>query len=418
MKTCSHLKHITAYLLCTAIFLGGLNCAGIGLVSEKYPEAFYTVPRVQPIISTESDVTFLVYSDNQAGWRVKEVFYKGWSLNNWRLLLFPFYELYVIGNGLVGAVNWLRHSPDYGAAERLMVRDAIYDEATRVPADFILNVGDISAHDGRRPAHWALFLRENKIEHPLLNEIPYLPVIGNHEKANDTTYAFPNFQSVFDYPRFYTVECGSALLIVLDSNLIIDQYQYIDDEVQEALFQEWFVAEDPENDPSWLERQLSSTEKPLKIVAMHNPPISFGRHHTDWLEPGSGRDLLQKRRRLIQLFDRYNVQVVFSGHDHLYQHSIVRYDQNRETHFIVGGGGGTPLRDVPDEGTRAAYLRHFQNEGFDVSLQTVAKIYHYCLVRVNADRCSIHVVQVTGEKDQPTRSVEQIEIKIAMENEG
>ena len=100
-----------------------------------------------------------------------------------------------------------------------MVRDALYREAKRSDIDFLLHLGDMAAHDGRIPGHWADFLRENKEIHPLLNEVPMLPTLGNHDRANDPRFGYPNFQAIFGYPRFYTVEFPDAMLFVVDETM-------------------------------------------------------------------------------------------------------------------------------------------------------------------------------------------------------
>ena len=387
------------------------NCAGQGLLTEEYPSDFYKVPKLSVDKPIQGNGTFIAYSDNQAGWRVRDKFLNGSNWTSWKMVIVPFYQLYLLGNGIVGFTNWLRHVPDYGKKERKRVRDAIYAEAKQSGVDFILNIGDIVTHDGRRPSHWATFLKENKVEHPLLREIPYLPVLGNHEHANDTTYGFRNFQAVFDYPRFYVVEFTHGVLIVVDSNFILDQYQYIDDDVQDALFEQWFVSGDGTEKQSWLEKQLSMYDKSFKIVAMHNPPISFGKHHVDWLKQSNGRDLLEKRQQLLTLFERHGVQVVLSGHDHLYQHNVLRYGDDKHMHFIVGGGGGTPLREKQDKETQMNFQQHFMNEGLDVSLVNQGMIYHYYSVQVNSSELVIKVIEVTMEEEMPTRLVEEIRIE-------
>ncbi|UCE19914.1 MAG: metallophosphoesterase [Gemmatimonadota bacterium] len=402
----------TAYCVVTVLILGaGLRCARTGFVVEKYPEDFYVVPKLLPDIRNNDKVTFLVYSDNQAGWRVKEKFLNRSNWTSWKMVMVPFYQLYLFGNGLWGFANWLRHVPDYGKKERIMVRDAIYAEAQKTGVDFILNIGDLVTHDGRRPSHWATFLKENKAEHPLLKEIPYLPVLGNHERGNDTTYGFSNFEAVFGYPRFYVVECTHGVLIVVDSNLILDQYQYIDDDVQEELFEKWFVSGEDAKERSWLEKQLSLYDKSFKIVAMHNPPISFGKHHADWLEQSNGRNLLEKRQQLLKLIGEHGVQVVFSGHDHLYQHSVLQCGDQQRVHLIVGGGGGATLRGGYDPEVQMKYQQHFVNEGLDVSLLNQAMIYHYYCVQVNASELVIKVIEVTMKEEQPTSLVEEIRIE-------
>lgn len=253
-----------------------------------------------------------------------------------------------------------------------------------------------------------MFLRENKHYHPLLNEIPYLTAIGNHEYGNDLKYGYPNYQAIFDYPRFYVIEFSDAAVYVVDSNYILDQNQFINDSLQNQLFEKWFVAEDGN---AWLEQQLITYNKPFKIVAMHHPPITFGKHHKDWLRSKFGQNLLEKRDKLLKLFEKYHVQAVFSGHEHVYQHNILKHDSGRMIHFFVGGGGGTPLRELPGKKTQQKRQQHFDQLGLQVSLIKQEKIYHFYQVAVKKNEISIKVQEVTGNKDVPTRLVEEIKIE-------
>jgi hypothetical protein len=385
------------------------------LISDNYPENFYRVPSLLADEPLRKNPTFLVYSDNQAGWRVNEKFL--WKRNwaTWKMLLFPFYELYWLGNGLVGGINWYRHMPDYAGSEQRMVRDAVYRAATSNKVDFILNTGDICAHDGRRPEHWVRFLNMYKVEHPLLNEIPFLPVIGNHEKANDTTYGIKNYQAIFQYSRFYVIDFPDGALIVVDSNFILDQDGYIDDDLQDELFREWFVSEPDDDKPSWLERQLSSRDVTFKIVAMHQPPISFGKHHKDWHQKSHGSDLLNKRRKLIGLFEKYGVRLVFSGHDHYYQHNVLfpeisAKSAGNEIHFIVGGGGGTPLMPLADSLTLNSYSQEFEKQGLNVRQQIQLQEYHYSLVTISDDTLSVNVFEAAGDPSEPDLLLDEFQI--------
>ena len=386
------------------------NCSSTGLVSEKYPESLYKIPKLLPDEPIQANSTFIIYSDNQAGWRGRERFLKKTNWTNWKIVLFPFYELYLIGNGIIGGIDWLRHTPDYGGKERRLVRDAIYAEAKRSQASFILNVGDITAHDGRRPSHWLSFLNENKVEHPLLKEIPFLPTIGNHEHANDSTYGYANYKAIFDYPRFYTVEFADAVLIIVDSNYIIDQYQDIDDDIQDDLFKSWFVSDDNSNEEAWLEKQLAAYDKPFKIIAMHHPPASYSMHHNDWYNPSFGNDLVEKRQQLFNLFQMYGVQVVFSGHDHLYQHNKLQSPNGNQIHFLGGGGGGAPLRDIVDMQTQKRRQQNFENEGFKILPVNQERIYHYYRVRIESDKLTIEVFEVADVLEEPIRLAEKIVI--------
>jgi hypothetical protein len=401
---------VLAVLLAAAGAAMHASCARKGLVSDRYDEVYYHIPRLFSEGPVAGPQRFIVYSDNQTGWRAREVFLKKSSWTNWRMLVVPFYQLYLVGSGIVGGLNYALHKPDYGGEQRRMVRDAVYASAKRNEAAFIMNVGDIAASDGRRPSHWKSFLDENRIEHPLLDEIPYLPVIGNHEYANDTLYGFPNFSAVFGYPRFYTVEFENAVLIVVDSNFILDQGGFIDDDTQDKLFEEWFVSAAGSGRLSWLENQLAAFNVPFKIIAMHHPMISYGAHYEDWLDPDNGRDLTGKRRKLLGLFDRYGVQVVFSGHDHLYQHNVYHSRSGGKIHFIVGGGGGTPLRKIPSD-KRVFKIQHrFEDEQLDVSGLSIGRVHHYYLVNIVKDGLQINVIEVTGDSREPERMFERIVI--------
>jgi hypothetical protein len=70
--------------------------------------------------------------------------------------------------------------------------------------------------------------------------------------------------SLFDYPRFYVIEFPDAAIYVVDSNYILDQNQFINDSLQNQLFEKWFVSEDGS---AWLEQQLITYNKPFKMEA-------------------------------------------------------------------------------------------------------------------------------------------------------
>lgn len=395
------------------LFLINFNCATKGLVSEKYPEEFYHIPKqINPNESQDKNPTFIIYGDNRPGWRIEEFFLRKETWLNWKMFIFPFYELYCLGNGIVGSVNWLRRIPDYGKKERLWVRDAIYDEAKRSDIDFIINGGDMPT-DGRYPAHWKTFINENKIDHPLVTDFAFVPVLGNHEHANDETYGLPNYKAIFDYSQFFVLDFPDASFFILDSDLIIDQYQDVEDDEQDRLFEKWFVGN---AEPSWLERELLKRDKAFKIIIMHHPPISFGKHHNDWSNTSWGRNLMAKREALLQLFYKHNIQLVLCSHDHFYQHNMLRMkDKNGnnplDTHFIVTGGGGVPLRELSDDETIKQFHQNYEQAGLDVQLIKQEKIYHYCQINVEQQEISIKVQEVIGNKDNPTRLAEQIRIQ-------
>jgi len=400
-----YIQHVFAFFLVLGFLIAATGCARKGLVTAKYPSEFYRVPKLLPDDSMDKNPQFIFYGDSRPGWRFQEKFYDKKNWLTWKMLILPFYEIYWLGNGAVGGINRLRHVPDYGHRERLMVRDAVYEAAKRPEVDFIVHGGDMPT-DGRRPSHWARFLEEHG---KMVSELPFIPVVGNHEKANDQEYGLPNYQAIFEYPQFYVLDFPDAAIFVVNSNLMIDQYQLIDDEKQDALFQKWFVSDNSE-EPAWLERELASRSQRHKIVVMHHPPVSLAKHYTDWLKPAYGRDLRQKRQKLLSMLHQQGVRLVLASHDHLYEHNMVRSRAHGgpAIHVVISGGGGVPLRSNTKSKKVAEYLQVFSEDKLDVTLVRQSEIYHYCLVDVKPDKITIQVMETTGDPGEPTKIVDEI----------
>jgi 3',5'-cyclic AMP phosphodiesterase CpdA len=92
---------------------------------------------------------------------------------------------------------------------------------------------------------------------------------------------------------------------------------------------------------TWVEEELKSTTDEWKIAFFHHPLYSSARAH------GSNLPL---RRELEPLFVRYNVSVVFAGHDHTYERAK---PQQGIVHFVVGSGGKLRPGDLRPNGFTA-----------------------------------------------------------------
>lgn len=82
---------------------------------------------------------------------------------------------------------------------------------------------------------------------------------------------------------------------------------------------------------AWLERELSSSNAPWKIVFGHHPVYSSGVY-------GVNKAFIQT---LTPLFQKYQVQLYINGHDHNYERT---QSINGTTYLICGAGAG--LRPV------------------------------------------------------------------------
>jgi predicted MPP superfamily phosphohydrolase len=78
---------------------------------------------------------------------------------------------------------------------------------------------------------------------------------------------------------------------------------------------------------AWFEQALKDSDSDWKIPFFHHPPYSSGERH--------GSDS-QIRQVLEPLFLKYNVSVVFSGHDHFYERTK---PQKGIVYFVCGAGG-------------------------------------------------------------------------------
>jgi hypothetical protein len=172
------------------------------------------------------------------------------------------------------------------------------------PYDFAIMLGD-NLYGSERPQDFV-----SKFERPykamLDAKIPFYASLGNHDDPNQRFYK--NFG--MGGQRFYTYNKGDVRFFVLDSN-------YMDKDQQR-----------------WLEDELKKSDSKWKIAYFHHPLYSSGAAH------GSEVDL----RAIIEpLFVKYNLNVVFVGHEHFYERIK---PQKGIHHFTAGGSAKLRTGDI------------------------------------------------------------------------
>ena len=186
------------------------------------------------------------------------------------------------------------------------------------PYEFAIMLGD-NLYGSERPQDYASkFERPFK---PLLDaNIAFYASLGNHDDPNQRFYR--NFG--MGGKRYYTYQKKDARFFALDSN-------YMDQDQQR-----------------WLQDELSKSNAKWKIAYFHHPIYSSGGRH------GSEVDL----RSIIEpIFIKYNLHVVFAGHEHFYE----RLKPQKGIHYFTAGGSAK-LREGDIMANSALTAKGFDTE--------------------------------------------------------
>lgn len=167
-----------------------------------------------------------------------------------------------------------------GGIAQYQIAERMAEARARFPYDFVIMLGD-NMYGSEGPRDYL-----NKFERPykpLLDaDVKFYAALGNHDEPSQCFYKPFNM----DGDRFYTFTKGDVEFFVLDSTYMSPQQI------------------------AWLKKALERSDAKWKIPYMHHPIYSSGERH------GSETDL----RVLIEpLFVQHGVDVVFAGHEHVYE---------------------------------------------------------------------------------------------------
>jgi predicted phosphodiesterase len=162
---------------------------------------------------------------------------------------------------------------------------------------FVIMLGD-NIYGGKSPAEM-----KRKFEtpyKPLLDAgVQFYASLGNHDDTNQRFYKLFNMNE----QQYYTFKKGNVRFFALDSNYM-----------------------DPKQ-LTWVEKELGNSGKDWKLPFFHHPLYSSASFHGPSVE---------LRKILEPLFQKYGVEAVFAGHEHVYERTR---PQKGIVYFIEGASG-------------------------------------------------------------------------------
>ena len=181
-----------------------------------------------------------------------------------------------------------------GDREQFEVANQMLTYGRRFPFTFAIMLGD-NLYGSERPQDFEKkFMRPYKV---LLDaDVEFHAALGNHDDPNQRYFKPFNLGG----NRYRTFKKGNVRFFVIDSNYL---------------------------DPAqikWLEKELSESGSDWKIAYFHHPLYTTARRGPE----------VELRAVLEPLFVKHGVDVVFTGHEHIYERL---HPQKGIYHFTVGG---------------------------------------------------------------------------------
>jgi 3',5'-cyclic AMP phosphodiesterase CpdA len=242
---------------------------------------------------------------------------------------------------------------------------ALLDAMRGESPDLVIATGDLVLR-GTDEGDWQRFFA---VTEDMFATVPFYPAIGNHDvgrtgeelRTADQVFALPPPPANRPASTFwYSYDVANVHLVFLDSNTYERREQ-----------REWF------------ETDLADARKRKVraiIVSTHDGPYSRGSHR--------GSTIAQ--RDYVPIMTKYRVDLVLSGHDHIYQRgSIGGID------YIVSGGGGAQLY------SQACGAPNKRKCAVEDGMQFFAKAHHYVMVTIDRGQLETCARRADGTAVEP-----------------
>jgi len=203
--------------------------------------------------------------------------------------------------------------------------------------DLYLHVGDMAYRNGTNKEFSHRFF---SMYAPTLRQTVCWPSMGNHEGYTSKgasgigpyydAYITPTNAEAGGLPSgkeaYYSFDYGKVHFICLDSH-------DLDRRPAGAMAQ-------------WLKADLEKTKADFLVAFFHHPPYTLGSHDSN-----KEQQLIEMRQHIMPILESGGVDIVFTGHSHIYERSMLMdgaYTTPTTAHgVILDDGDGDPAGDGP-----------------------------------------------------------------------
>lgn len=274
-------------------------------------------------------------------------------------------------------------------------------------ANFVVNMGDL-VEIGQNYQHWNnWFAAANGV----INNIPEMPVQGNHETYKNNAYdssSPQDFTSQFSVPQngsssligqTYSYNYGNVHFVVLDSQ-----------EDEEAPANDSFL----QQQASWLENDLTKNTQKWTIVMFHKTPY----YNKATRNNPAVKDIL------TPVIEKHHVDIVFNGHDHGISRTYPINGSNYYTdyskgtvYYVTGRSGNKYYSDLNSKIWDANFIDCQDSPSYEVVKVVNGKLtidaYKYNTIDTSATNTKnvlyttpTKIDSLTIDKDNPANSTQ------------
>lgn len=216
-------------------------------------------------------------------------------------------------NGAAQATRvWITGDQGYPGPVQNQVRDAMLgwlaknprDDKSAPLLDLWITTGDNAYRSGSNQQFQAGFFEPYKT---ILRNTPVWPVYGNHDARRWV------FFDLFTFPT--QAESGGL------ASGTEHYFSFVYANIHFVILDTQKSDLSPDGEMlKWLRQDLKQTKQKWLVALFHHPPYTKGSHNSDSVYDSAGR-LIETRENVLPILEAAGVDLVFSGHSHMYERS-------------------------------------------------------------------------------------------------